>query len=68
MKIERKETEFQPVTIVLETQDELDQMAAMAKYCSFTYPKEEDIAYTIYNQLNEKVALRYSSESSVIFE
>lgn len=68
MKIERKESEFQPITITLETQDEVDQMFAMAKHCSFNYPKEEDIAYIIYHQLNEKVALHYSSESYVGFD
>lgn len=35
MKIERKETEFQPVTITIETQDELDQLISMAAHCNF---------------------------------
>ncbi len=35
MKIERKETEFQPITIVIETQDELDQLISMANHCNF---------------------------------
>lgn len=35
MKIESKETEFQPITITIETQDELDQLNAMANYCNF---------------------------------
>ena len=35
MKIERKETEFQPITITIETQDELDQLNAMVNYCNF---------------------------------
>lgn len=35
MKIESKEVEFQPVTITIETQDELDQLISMAEHCSF---------------------------------
>lgn len=35
MKIERKEPKFEPITIIIETQDELDQLISMAEHCNF---------------------------------
>lgn len=35
MKIETKKQEFQPVVITLETQDEVDQMFALANFNKF---------------------------------
>lgn len=69
MKIERKETEFQPVIITIETQEELDQLFAMAKYCTFTFleSSDGDISYNLFNELANKVVKVYSSESPAIF-
>ena len=69
MKIERKETEFQPITITLETQEELDQLFAMAKHCTFSFleSSDGDISYDLFNELANKVVKVYSSDSSAIF-
>lgn len=69
MKIERKETEFQPITITIETQEELDQMFAMAKYCTFSIleNQDSDVAYKLFNELADKVVEVYTSDSSAIF-
>ena len=64
MKIERKEPEFQPITITIETQDELEQMFALATYCSFISSSGLDTTETIYNNLKQyDVNRRYSSNS-----
>ena len=70
MKIERKETEFQPITIAIETQEELDQMFAMAKYCTFSNleNRDSDVAYELFIGLGDKVVEVYTSESSAIFK
>ena len=68
MKIERKEPEFQPITITLETQDEVDQMFAMGKHCSFNSVSGSDIAFEIFDELGDKVLHKYSSSSSVLFD
>lgn len=65
MKIERKEPEFQPITITIETQDELEQMFALATYCSFISSSGLDSAETIYNNLKQHVNRRYSSNSEL---
>ncbi len=69
MKIEQKQAEFQPVTITLETQEELDQLFAMAKYCTFSNleGRDGDISYELFNELADKVVEVYSSESSASF-
>lgn len=70
MKIERKEPEFQPITITIETQDELDQMFAMAEYCSFSNSEGGDITSLLFDGLWDKVVKTYESESefSIIFK
>lgn len=51
MKIERKETEFQPITITIETQDELDQLISMAEHCNFlNIAGDSDISQTIWDE------------------
>lgn len=64
MKIERKETEFQPITITLETQDELDQFAAMAYYCNFDNSKGEDVTGKLYQHLYNRVVTEYRASNS----
>ena len=60
MKIEQKQPEFQPVTITLETQDELDQMFAMAYLCNFSNTAgSEDITLTICRNLSGLVLTKY---------
>lgn len=65
MKIERKETEFQPVTITIETQDELDQLAAMAYVCNFNNTVgSEDVSNTLYQILSDKVMTKYGTQDA----
>ena len=69
MKIEQKHPEFQPITITIETQDKLDQLFAMARYCTFSKLEScDDISYELFNNLIDKVVKVYSSESSLIFD
>ncbi len=68
MKIERKEPEFLPITITLETQDEVDQMFAMGEHCGFNNVSGSDIASEIFDELGDKVLYVYSSSSSIIFD
>lgn len=65
MKIEQKHPEFQPITITLETQDELEQMFALATHCSFISSSGLDTTETIYNSLKQHVNRRYSSNSEL---
>lgn len=58
MKI--KHTEFRPVTITIETQDELDQLAAMAYHCNFDNTVEgEDISRAIYRDISDRIVTNY---------
>ena len=69
MKIERKETEFQPITITIETQDELDQLAAMAYYCNFSNSVGgEDSSRAIYRSLSAQVLTKYRASYTDPFD
>lgn len=69
MKIKRKEPEFQPITITIETQDELDQLAAMAYYCNFVNSVGgEDISKTIYRSLSNQVMTKYRASYTDPFD
>lgn len=60
MKIERKEPEFQPITITIETQDELDQLVAMAYYCNFHVSVGgEDSSRVIYQAISDQALNKY---------
>lgn len=60
MKIEQKHPEFQPITITIETQDELDQLAAMAYHCNFDEAVGgEDSSRVIYRSLSDRVLTKY---------
>ena len=61
MKIERKETEFHPIVITIETQDELDQFAAMAYHCTFDNSKGADVTEKLYQHLYNHVVTKYNS-------
>ena len=65
MKIERKETEFQPITITIETQDELDQLAAMAYHCNFDNTVGgEDISRVIYRAISDQTLTEYRATAA----
>lgn len=69
MKIERKEPEFQTITITIETQDELDQLAAMAYYCNFDNSVGgKDIAIAIYRAISGQVLTKYRASYTDPFE
>ena len=70
MKIKQQEPKFEPITITLETQEELDQIFAMAKYCSFSKleNRDSDVAYELFIGLGDKAVKVYSSESVAIFD
>lgn len=55
MKILTKQPEFQPITIVIETQAELDQLATMAYHCNFDDIDHEDITVKLYHSLKDRV-------------
>ena len=60
MKIEQKQPEFQPITIIIETQDELDQIAAMAYHCNFDNTVGgEDISRVIYRAISDQALTKY---------
>ena len=69
MKIEQKQPEFQPVTITLETQDELDQFVAMVYHCNFENTASEgngeDITCTLYPSLKDRVVTKYRGVNSM---
>lgn len=64
MKIERKEPEFQPITITIETQDELDQLISMAEHCNFlNIAGNSDISQIIWDKFEyDRVKEYYNPE------
>lgn len=62
MKVEHKEAEFHPIVITIETQDELDQFAAMAYYCTFKDSKGADVTGKLYKHLYNRVVTKYNSD------
>lgn len=68
MKVERKESEFHPIVITIETQDELDQFAAMAYYCTFDDSKGEDVTEKLYQNLYNRVVTKYRSANSIAID
>lgn len=72
MKITRKESEFQPVVITLETQDEVDQMYAVMRYVDFKN-KQDDITNKLFSelyafQLGDKYGdLEWDADSAILY-
>lgn len=57
MKVERKQSKFEPVVITLESQKEVDQMFAMV--ATFEFDDEDvDITQLIFDALNNTVDIR----------
>ena len=57
MKIERKQSKFEPVVITLESQKEVDQMHAMVS--TFDFDDEDvDITQLIFDELDNTVGIR----------
>jgi len=66
MKIERKEVEFQPVTITIETQDELDQLISMAEHCNFlNIAGNSDISQTIWDNFEDDRVKEYYNPEGI---
>ena len=57
MKIERKQSKFEPIVITLESQKEVDQMYAMVS--TFDFDDEDmDITQLIFDELDNTVDIR----------
>ena len=57
MKIERKQSKFEPIVITLESQKEVDQMHAMVS--TFDFDDEDmDITQLIFDELDNTVGIR----------
>ena len=54
MKVERKQSKFEPVVITLESQKEVDQMYAMVSRLDFD-DEDVDITQLIFDALNNTV-------------
>lgn len=60
MKIEQKHPEFQPITITIETQDELDQLISMAEHCNFiNIAGNSDISHIIWDNFEDDRVKEY---------
>ena len=57
MKIERKQSKFEPVVITLESQKEVDQMYAMVSTLDFD-DEDVDITQLIFDELDNTVDIR----------
>ena len=58
MKVERKQSKFEPVVITLESQKEVDQMHAMVSTFGFDDDEDVDITQLIFNELVNTVGIR----------
>lgn len=66
MKIERKEPEFQPITITIETQDELDQLISMAEHCNFlNIAGNSDISQIIWDNFEDDRVKEYYNPKAI---
>ena len=54
MKIERKQSKFEPIVITLESQKEVDQMSAMVSILDFD-DEDVDITQLIFDELDNTV-------------
>lgn len=69
MKIERKQSKFEPVVITLESQKEVDQMYAMVSILDFD--EDVDITQLIFDELDNTVdicEIYYLEQGSCTFK
>ena len=57
MKVERKQSKFEPIVITLESQKEVDQMFAMVSTLDFD-DEDVDITQLIFDELDNTVGIR----------
>ena len=57
MKVERKQSKFEPIVITLESQKEVDQMYAMVSTLDFD-DEDVDITQLIFDELDNTVDIR----------
>lgn len=55
MKVEKKQPDFTPVVITLESQEEVDQLFALANYNQFSSPKHRADVTTSLMALEDKI-------------
>ncbi len=65
MKIEFENSSFKPVTIIIETQKELDQLVAMCNHCNFANEHDSDISADIYYELESFVKTKYVADKGI---
>ena len=66
MKIEQKHPEFQPITITIETQDELDQLISMAEHCNFlNIAANSDISQIIWDNFEDDRVKEYYNPKGI---
>ena len=71
MKVERKQSKFEPIVITLESQKEVDQMYAMVSTLDFD-DEDVDITRLIFNEIDNTVDIRendyYLEQGSCTFK
>ena len=65
MKIEKQAAQFTPITITLETQEEVDQMFALANWCTFS--DAVNITVMLFEQLESAHHKTYNKGTGLVF-
>jgi len=65
MKIKFENSSFKPITIIIETQKELDQLVAMCNHCNFAHEHESNISTDIYYELESFVKTKYRADNAI---